>query len=151
MGHSVGLSFSAVTAPAVGPVTCGPNRRLAHMSLTQLQVQLRHRSSVPFGATAMPCTPLWDFNKQESPSAASRNKYGESGSPCRKPRRCSMGRPGTPLRRQADDEVDSSRATQSLQRAGKPIFSSSSKMYSHDTLSKAFAISNFSSKVGVLR
>ena len=44
--HPDRTMLRCLKAPAFVSMTCGPNRWLAHMSVTQRQVPLRHRSSV---------------------------------------------------------------------------------------------------------
>jgi hypothetical protein len=68
-----------------------------------------------------------------SVSMARVNKNGDRGSHCLRPRICLIHGPFTLFRRTEDEEVESS-----------------SKRYSHDTELKAFVISNFMSRAGVL-
>ena len=44
--HPDRTMLRCLKAPAFVSMTCGPNRWLAHMSVTQRQLPLRHRSSV---------------------------------------------------------------------------------------------------------
>ena len=44
--HPDRTMLQCLKAPAFVSMTCGPNRWLAHMSVTQSQLPLRHRSSV---------------------------------------------------------------------------------------------------------
>jgi hypothetical protein len=47
-----------------------------------------------------------DFRRHERPSAASKNKYGEMGSPCRIPRVGLNDSNGVPLNKTENDTVD---------------------------------------------
>ena len=82
-------------------------------------------------------------------SMAKMKSYGERGSPCRKPRLCLIEGPEIPLRSTVDDEEVSINASQLRQCGLKLRCCSSSKRYSHETVSKALVISSLKRSAGV--
>jgi hypothetical protein len=65
-------------------------------------------------------------------------RYGDSGSPYRRPRRCLIQGPLTPFNRTEEDVVEKSRSSQLHHFGEKPLCCSRSIKYSQDSESKAF-------------
>jgi hypothetical protein len=72
-----------------------------------------------------------------------RYKYGDRGSPCRKPLLQVIHLPGIPLRSTADIEVEKMMSIQSHQITGKPLASITRLRLPQSIESKAFVKSSF--------
>lgn len=81
-------------------------------------------------------------------SMASMKRYDERGLPCRSPLLCLIFGPEIPFK-MTEEEEDDRRESQLLHWWLNPLCCSSSMMYSQDTVSNAFAISNLNSRAGV--
>jgi hypothetical protein len=77
------------------------------------------------------------------------NSMGDKWSPCRSPRVCLIGLPGSPLSNIPELVVLQIRAIMSLHLGSKPTLSMTSSKYSQRTLSNAFMISSLRSSIGV--
>lgn len=84
-----------------------------------------------------------------SVSIARMNNNGDNGSPWRSLRACCTLLPAVPFRSTFECDVLNRILSHSLHLLLKPLCSSSSSMYSHETVSKAFEMSNLNSKAGV--
>lgn len=78
-------------------------------------------------------------------------RYGEMGSPCHKPHRQLIQGLGQPLTSTADLEDYKVLVIHFLQISLNPLACSTTSSASQLTVSKAFAKSNFITKVGILR
>lgn len=93
-------------------------------------------------------TPLQFLIKHYRVSATSRNRYGDIGSPCRKPLMHVIHGPGHPLTRTADFVEVRMVFIQLIHRSLKPRACKTLNKPSQFTVSKAFAKSNLSTTAG---
>ena len=84
-------------------------------------------------------------------SAIMRNRYGDSGSPCRSPRLQLNQGPGTPFTNTADLEVVRRSIIHEHQSSENPLACRIQTRLSQSTKSKALAKSNLRTRVGILR
>lgn len=86
--------------------------------------------------------------KRPKVSITRMKSWGDSGSPCRRPRRCCIGGPGTPLIRIFVLVMESNTARESRNRLPKPYSRRTSNKKGHEMVSKAFAMSSLSNTLG---
>jgi hypothetical protein len=79
-----------------------------------------------------------------SVSTARMNSCGDRGSPCRSPRRCQIGGPGSPLSNTIVLAVESRIASRSRNCVPKPYWCRTSNKNGQEIVSKDFARSSFS-------